>query len=252
MKKVGIIGCGWLGSRLAQFLSSEYQLYSTTRSSEKARQLNQLGYQTSLVDFSKSVANPWEVINRLDVLVVTLPFSKRKSIEELHHQFLELNTYISSFNKQLFFTSSTGIYPNQQGIYDETHTNDLNTQLEFVEQLFVSHFPQVNRLRLGGLMGDSRQLRNYLPLTNLKQTVNHVHYQDVCQIIRQMIQQKSTQALYNIVAPEHPTKQEIIDSQFNNSNKVPVRTETVQRIILSTKVREELKFTFQFPNPIFF
>lgn len=251
MKKIGIIGCGWLGIRLAKQLSAEHQIYCTTRSKEKAKKLQQLGFEPFLVDFTKPTSERWNILSELDVLIASIPFSRRKTNEELHQQFLELSAFISNFEKQIFFTSSTGIYPNKAGNYDETHFKNLNPQLNFVEQLFVQKFPQVNRLRLGGLMGDNRQLKNYLPLKNMEQTVNHIHYEDICRVVRQMIKQNSTKKLYNVVAPMHPTKQEIIHYQLEKKSEY-VKPTTPQRIILSERITKELNFTFQFPNPILF
>lgn len=251
MKKVGIIGCGWLGIRLAKHLSTEHQIYCTTRSIEKLEKFQQLGFKPFLVDFSKTISEKWNILGELDVLVVTIPFSRRNTNEELHQQFLELAKFTSAFDKQMFFTSATGIYPNKAGNYVETHSKNLNPQLDFIEQLFVQEFPQVNRLRLGGLMGDNRQLKNYLPLKNIEQAVNHIHYQDICRVIRLMIKQNSTKKLYNVVAPIHPTKQEVVNSQWNEKAS-NLNSDKMQRIISSEKLIKEQNFNFQFPNPVLF
>ncbi len=51
MKKLGIIGCGWLGNHLAERLSNQYEIYATTTTASKIAALEAKGYTATLVSF---------------------------------------------------------------------------------------------------------------------------------------------------------------------------------------------------------
>ena len=51
MQNLGIIGFGWLGSRIAKRLSNRYKIFATTTTPAKAQDLNAKGYHPTLVSF---------------------------------------------------------------------------------------------------------------------------------------------------------------------------------------------------------
>ena len=66
-------------------------------------------------------------------------------------------------------------------------------------------------------MGDDRFLSKYIDLNsqNLSQMVNHIHYLDICQVIEKLINSNKNSSIYNVVTPEHPTKEEVLEYQLN-------------------------------------
>ena len=120
----------------------------------------------------------------------------------------------------------------------------------YVENMIKKSFPQANILRLGGLMGDNRQLKNY-KISNPEQAVNHIHYYDVCRIIETIINNHISSETFNVVAPQHPTKAEVIGIQNKQVNKHISET-TQQRIISSEKSEKLLNFVYEKPDPRLF
>ena len=247
MKKIGIIGCGWLGSKLCAHFSRDYQIYATTGHNETAQKLAEKGYHASTIFLSSESLNiekSWEVVSSLDVLMVLIPFSLQKmSTYALEVKVRNLLLLIGDYRGQIFFSSSTGVYPKEKKIFFE---KDLASSDNPVEQLIKDRYPTVNILRLGGLMGDNRLLRKY-KVSNVEAPVNHVHYQDVCKVIIQMIELGILGKLYNVVAPLHPSKKQVIESQ--KTNKLTAIDEPNGRIISSRKLIEELPYDFEFPDP---
>lgn len=250
MKNIGIIGCGWLGFHLATHLSEANTIITTTRSEVKKAQLTPLGYKVTVIDFSNSAPSTWDCLDKLDVIIITVPFSKRNDITTLLHRFSHISQFIKGYNKQLFMMSSTGIYPETALEVNETTYTDnlLEPHIIQIENFIKHRFPQVNILRLGGLMGKDRVFSNYNPQSTL-QVVNHIHYEDICLIIEQMILQHCTARLYNVVAPLHPTKQEVLLYQKG----IPVSEETIEqpfgKLVLSTLLQHELNYKFVHPDP---
>lgn len=256
MKKIGIIGCGWLGLRMAAYLQPTYEIYATTRTPDKVTALNDLGYNAQRVDFgddSNSIVATWSVLNKLDAIVVTVPFSKRIEIDVLQRCFEGIGRFIKGYTKQLFLMSSVGIYPDVAMQIGESTFEDglLNPNLLCVEQLMRRNFPQVNILRLGGLMGDNRIFSNYkIPSATLNRSVNHVHFQDVSRAVEKLIQKKIHSTTYNIVAPLHPTKQEVINHQKETEQSWSPPEKS--REITSQRSERELGFSYEYPDPRLF
>ena len=101
-------------------------------------------------------------------------------------------------------------------------------------------------------MGDDRFLSKYVDLNsqNLSQMVNHIHYKDVCQVIEKMIRRNKNSSIYNVVAPEHPTKEEVLEYQLNK--KIISSTNREGKIISSQKIQDEFNYEFIYPNPVYF
>lgn len=244
---IGIIGCGWLGKRLLNHLSAEHRVYVTLRNKKKLLQNNY--FICTEVDFDDSPPKKWNFLSELDCIIITIPFGRHLSLENIKNRLKNISIFIKNFDKQLFFTSSVGIYPSINTIIDEYFPEiDLQPELYLVENHFRNTFPQVNILRLGGLMGDNRYLSKYA-IPEPHQMVNHIHYEDVCLCAEKMITLKVQAKTYNLVAPQHPTKQAVI----NHQKGVDTMLESgYGKIISSEKIINELDYNFLHPNPIFF
>ncbi|OBS14310.1 hypothetical protein ATE49_02915 [Elizabethkingia miricola] len=248
MKKLAIIGYGWLGKRLADYFSDNYTIYTVNR-----RDNSESNYIHFTIDFdSNEEYQTNSDINNSDVIIISLPFSQRTELEILIRRFNNIEKYIGMYKGSVFLTSSTGIYPQEQKLIDETTYPDseLSSNMIYVENMIKKSFPQVNILRLGGLMGDNRQLKNY-KISNPEQAVNHIHYYDVCRIIETIINNHISSETFNIVAPQHPTKAEVISIQNKQVNKHISET-TQQRIISSEKSEKLLNFIYEKPDPRLF
>lgn len=244
MKKVGIIGCGWLGYRIAEYISGQYEVYTTTSTQDKMGKLTSRGFKPTLVNFSdneilKDLAQ-WEALSTLDIIIITVPFSEKGSLSNRAHN---LFSFLGDFKGQVFFMSSTGVYPNIDKVFLE---EDLSSDAVWGERIIKEKYPQVNILRLAGLMGDERLLRNY-KVANLDFAVNHIHYIDICLVVEKMMEKQLNSKLYNVVAPLHPTKAEVINAQ-NNIEYVE-KCEVKGKIISSSTLSADLDFVFKFPDP---
>lgn len=250
MKKVGIIGCGWLGNHLAERLSKTYEIFATTTTETKLDVLKAKGYHADLVKFPDEInadMKPWKIASKLDAIIVAVPFSGlRGSRIPMTGKRENLLRFIGDFNRQIFYTSSTGVYPDIEKEFSE---DDLPAAEVESENFMLEKFPQTNILRLGGLMGGERLLKNY-NISHPDQLVNHIHYADICSVVEKMLDQKSQAKVYNIVAPIHPNKEEVINAQKDLAYEGERRT--AGRIISPAKLMEELNFEFQYPDPRYF
>ncbi|MDQ1857177.1 NAD-binding protein [Chryseobacterium sp. WLY505] len=248
MKKIGIIGYGWLGERLAAFLSEKYTLSATTTTENKVNQLSAKGIHAVIASFPDyQLAEPlsqWEEINNMDALIITIPVSEKSCcVSSLYNRIQNLSAFIGDFKGQMFLMSSTGVYPDIAKEFTEEDVPLVNVS---GERMLRNKFPQLNILRLGGLMGDNRLLKNY-NVSNLDHAVNHIHYADISGIISEMIEQKSESKLYNVTAPIHPAKSQVINAQKNIEDDEVF--EVKGKKVLSSKLVSELDYVFQYPDP---
>ncbi|REC40828.1 NAD(P)-binding domain-containing protein [Chryseobacterium sp. 5_R23647] len=250
MKKIGIIGCGWLGNHIAERLSNQYQIFATTTTESKIEHLQSKGYHTTLVSFPNEL-NPemkeWDAVKKLDAIIISVPFSGIRGAQiPMNDKRENLLNFLGNFKGQLFLTSSTGVYPETEKDFTE---DDKPAQEVESESFILDKFPQTNILRLAGLMGDQRLLKNY-NISNLDLLVNHIHYADICSVVEKMLDNHSESKVYNVVAPIHPNKEEVINAQKDLPYE-GTRT-TVGRTISPNKLIEELDFEFQYPDPRYF
>ncbi|WBV61178.1 hypothetical protein PFY12_03430 [Chryseobacterium camelliae] len=250
MKKLGIIGCGWLGNHIAERLSDRYEIFVTTTSESKIEAFTSKGYFPTLVSFpdeASETLKEWEIAHELDAIIISIPFSgirgKQVSMKTRQGNVLK---FLGDYKGQLFLTSSTGVYPEFEKEYKEEDQPVENVESE---NFIKDRFPKANVLRLAGLMGDQRLLKNY-NISNLDQPVNHIHYADICSVIEKMLDQQSQGKVYNLVAPVHPNKEEVINAQKD----LPYSGERTEkgRLISSAKLISELDFEFQYPDPRYF
>ncbi|WP_330746172.1 hypothetical protein [Chryseobacterium sp. CP-77] len=248
MKKIGIIGYGWLGERLASSLSGKYNLSATTTTENKAEDLNNRGITAVIASFPDyQLTEPlsqWQEIKNMDVLIITIPVSEKSCcVSSLYNRIQNLSAFIGDFKGQMFLMSSTGVYPDVSKDFTE---EDIPFVSVSGERMLRNKYPQLNILRLGGLMGDNRLLKNY-NVSNLDHAVNHIHYADISGIISEMIEQKTESKLYNVTAPIHPAKSQVINAQKNllDAEEFEVKGKKV----LSSKLVSELNYVFQHPDP---
>lgn len=250
MKKLGIIGCGWLGNHIAERLSKQYEIFVTTTKESKVEDLKSKGYHTTLISFPNeldSEMKEWEIAKELDAIIISVPFSGLRGAKiPMNDKRQNLLNFLGDFNGLLFLTSSTGVYPESEKEFTE---DDLPAKDVESESFILNKFPQANILRLAGLMGGDRLLKNY-NISNLDQLVNHIHYADICSVIEKMLENKSESKVYNVVAPVHPNKEEVINAQkdLSYSGKRTNRGRTIS----PKKLIEELDFNFQYPDPRYF
>jgi len=248
MKKIGIIGCGWLGERIASSLSGKYDIAATTTTENKVKDLNSKGMHAVLASFPDyQLAEPyneWSEIKNADVLIITIPVNEKSCcVSPLYNRIQNLSSFIGDFKGQMFLMSSTGVYPDLPKEFTE---KDIPLEKVSGERMLRNRYPQLNILRLGGLMGDSRLLKNY-NVGNLDHAVNHIHYADISGIISEMIEKKAEAKLYNVTAPIHPAKSHVINAQKN----IPEERvfEVKGKKVLSSKLVSELDYVFQYPDP---
>lgn len=169
--RVAIIGCGYVGSALAQMWHSQgVRVTVTTTSPNKQEQLKAIATEVVVLQGDDLTALQ-QVVGQQDVVVLCVG-AKQRTPEAYRQAYLttaqNLVTAIGETSrvKQLIYTSSYGILGNQQGkIIDETviphPVNEYGEILAQTEQVLLS-VPESGYktciLRLSGIYGEGREL----------------------------------------------------------------------------------------------
>ena len=238
--RVAIIGCGWVGERLAKYLTAKnYHVIATTTSPEKILPLQQVATEVQLLDFNSTI--DFGFLSAVDVAIFSMPISRHG----WHQGFEKLD---NQFPKTILF-SSTGVYPQENKVFTEKDTDNLRADILASENLVRQKFPQTNILRFGGLMGDERALKNMFKNRtpeNPGKPTNYIHYEDILPIVDLFLHSEIKAETYNIVAPEHPSIAEVLNIESENNG------DHQQRIISSEKLIQDFNYTFIHPNPKYF
>lgn len=242
--RIAIIGCGWLGQRLAKYLTDRsHHVIVTTTSPEKIEKLNKIAAEVHLLDFTKHFDETF--LDSVEIAIFSMPVSRNSWFEG----FLKLN---ASFSRTIFF-SSTGIYPPQDEVYTERNTENLREDIVAAENLVKTKYLETIILRLGGLMGDDRSLHHFYAdrqPPDPEKKVNYIHFEDISAMVEILLTAENKNQVYNFVAPEHPTIAEVLDIK-KQQNKKPLN-ENSGRIISSELFIKEFNYKFIHPNPQYF
>ncbi len=266
MKRICIIGLGWLGESLAHFYSSKgYEITGTVSSEEKAKSLSQ--DQLKVIPFALAT-DPHDLIQQIDIssfdfLVLTLPPSALKTNFAKH--FIGLVQVIRAAHPDLplLYTSSTSVYGNQSGKLNEERvllpqSNNAH-ELVKIERFMLEQLDNCYTLRLGGLVGGRRHPVHFLKgrsaLSNPQAKVNLVHREDVVQAIAMIEEKKPPFGAYNLVCPKHPTRADFYITVAENLHlslpKFEANNQTSGKEVVPSKIIE-CGFTFKYHSPFDF
>ncbi|KQX11542.1 SDR family oxidoreductase [Flavobacterium sp. Root420] len=266
MKKISVLGCGWLGLPLAKKLIEKgNSVKGSTTSENKLSILKDAGINPFLVALeSESVS---ETINDFlaesEILIIDIPPKLRANTDSSRKLFVEkIETLIpfieKSTIKKVLFVSSTSVYGDQNDLITE-ETNP-NPETESGKQLLLAEaILQKNQnfettiLRFGGLIGEDRHPVKFLAgkenLENPDAPVNLIHQKDCIGIIEEIIFQSKWNEVFNAVAPFHPSREDYYTQKAKEQNlilpKFSTEKSNIKKIISSEKVQDILNYEFK-------
>ncbi|MDF2158761.1 epimerase [Algoriphagus sp. CAU 1675] len=270
MKKVSIIGLGWIGLPLARILKAKgISCMGSTTSPNKATELQQQG-----IDAFPFELNPYpkgQGFHQLfdaETIVVNIPPRSRTQSPDFYLEQLKFlkGLIINSEIQHVLFVSSTGIYPTipREKKYSEeevlTLDNSGNPNLLRAEQLLeMDRTYDYSIIRFGGLMGEDRIPLKYFSgkedvAGNTR--VNFIHQLDAALMMEWIIEKSLWNETFNGVAPLHPKRKEIY-KRIHQDFGIPLpksfqkETEENNRLISSEKILQT-GFAFQYPDPLEF
>lgn len=214
MKTIGILGCGWLGLHLSQYLlNKNYRIKGSTTSSTKLQELKEKGIEPYLVDLQNPDAEQIDAfLQTIDVLVITIPPIRGEESSLYKQSFEHLLPSLAQNNiKKIIMMSSVSVYQPSEDSITETSTkysNDSTSrQILDAENVLLSQEGLTSCImRLGGLFGPDRKPVRYIVnrgiLDNPALPINMIHIKDIVQFTEAILTHEfSSNEIYNLVSP---------------------------------------------------
>lgn len=267
MRSVSIVGLGWLGLPLARHLKNlGWEVKGSKRTHEGAEQMRLVRLEAYPLELTPEInADPDDLTALLDVdaLIINIPPSQYFFDPQHYVQGVKnlVNEALLQGVTHLIFISSTSVFPEYSGNFDETNipqpqSDSAKALVEIEKWLFQLENIDCDIIRFGGLIGDNRHPVYSLAGKEVKagnSPVNLVHFDDCARAIQLLLETPSYQRLYHLVAPNYPNKAEYYSTM---AEKLGVEAphficsaQDPKRIILANKICQELAFVYQYPDP---
>ncbi|TCW00186.1 SDR family oxidoreductase [Biostraticola tofi] len=270
MKKVAIIGLGWLGMPLALALQGRgYQVAGSKTTPDGVDAARMCGVECYPLQVNPQLdADPEDLqaLFQVDALVITLPASRTVDGAENYCLAVQqvVDTALAFSVPRIIFTSSVSVYGDTAGQVREGSpcrpvTPAGQSLLRLEEWLHQLPNTSVDILRLAGLVGPDRHPGRFLAgrtgLTGGAQGVNLVHLDDVTDAIMLLLKLPRGGHRYNLCAPEHPAKRDFYPEKARQMGLTPPaylaedQTAAGGKIVDGSRICHELGFEYRYPDP---
>lgn len=269
MKKVAIVGLGWLGMPLALSLMARGWHVTGSKTTEDGVEAARMcGIESYLLKLEPElVCDPddLDALMNVDALVITLPARRSGPGEEFYLQAMQeiVDSALAHRIPRIIFTSSTSVYGDAPGTVKETTPRQPVTAsgrvLKELED-WLHNLPgtQVDILRLAGLVGPARHPGRFFAgktAPDGQLGVNLVHLEDVIAAITLLLQAPKGGHIYNICAPAHPTRETFYPAMARKLGlEAPTFTDSLAekrgKVVDGSRICYELGFEYLYPDPM--
>jgi len=270
MKKVAIVGLGWLGMPLAMALTARGWQVTGSKTSpdgvDAARRCGIDAFQLVLTPEIECEADELATLMAVDALVVTLPASRTVQGGEEYMQAVQnvVDTALAHKVPRIIFTSSSSVYGIGSGVMKESSALQPEsvagkTLVELENWLHDLPGTSVDIVRLAGLVGPNRHPGRFLAgktgLDNGGHAVNLVHLDDVVDAIVLLLQTPKGGRVYNLCASKHPARDDFYPFVSKQLGLVPPtfvaeRERSAGKVVDGSKICNELGFEYSYDDPM--
>ena len=266
--RISILGCGWLGFPLAVYLIKRgYSIKGATTHPEKMKVLRERSIEPYLIRLDPEINKDYHLsFFDSDALVVNIP-PGRKRTDVVDFHIIQMRSLIHALQntavRHVLFVSSTSVYADlNREVREEEAGNPVRESGEAllkVESLFTTNTDfTATIVRFAGLFGYDRNPGRFLSGKTLNHNgeapVNLIHQDDGVSILSAIIDQERWGRIYNACADAHPSKKEFYAAAAQKLSIPPPvfagKEKGGYKIINSDKLKEELDYTFKYPDPL--
>lgn len=224
MRRISIVGCGWLGLPLAKrFIEEGHVVKGSTTRMERISDLESAGIQAFQL---KAEDGKWQGEHlfdflQCDVLIIAIPPGTKRNPDSLHAEevraLLDTISTLKITIEKIIYISSTSVYKNVNRVVFETDVleeADAENKILFRAEKYIQACGIKEKLilRLGGLTGYERMLARFFAgkseLAGGNETVNLIHLDDVVSAILFLLKKEIKSTVLNVCSPLHPTRKD--------------------------------------------
>lgn len=268
-KSVAVIACGWFGFALAKHLVAVgYRVTGCKRSEADLPELTQAGIEAypleldgGTIDVTSALsASTLTGLLQTDYLVVNIPPRLKRGNTAYLNELAQLIALTQGWQYQrVIFVSTTGVYPSRDACMQENNAEAGSTTAQTLldaEALFHA-LPNSCVVRFAGLVGPKRHPGRFfagkIQVAGANVAVNLVHLTDCVNGVATILAAEQAASVYNLCAPEHPTKADFYVAAAIDLGLVPPSfTDEMlpSKVIDGSLISRELGFQYQFSNPL--
>lgn len=269
MKKVAIVGLGWLGMPLALSLTARgWQVTGSKTTKDGVEAARMCGIESYVLKLEPELfcePDDLDALMNVDALVITLPARRSGPGEAFYLQAMQeiVDSALAYHIPRIIFTSSTSVYGDTSGTVKENSPRNPSTAsgrvLKELED-WLHNLPgtSVDILRLAGLVGPARHPGRFFAgktAPDGQQGVNLVHLEDVISAITLLLQAPKGGHIYNLCAPEHPARAQFYPAMARKLGlPEPQFLDSAPgekgKVVDGNRICHELGFEYEYPNPM--
>lgn len=268
---ISIMGCGWLGLPLAERLvRSGKTVNGSTTTPQKIELLQKKGINPFLINLAAEELKEDTLSDFLQapILILNIPPHLRSDGGDsfLKQMRLLRKALINSPVTRLIFVSSTSVYLELNRMVTEediafTLDQEPDKPLLQAEQLFAEREEWLTTIvRFGGLVGEERRPGRFMAgqkdLPNGDAPVNLIHQDDCMAILARLLEHEKWGEVYNACADAHPLRKDFYPAAARALGLEPPEFKDMQetrfKIVISQKLKDDLSYEFQHPDPMRF
>lgn len=234
--KVAIVGCGYVGTKVAQKLHSKsnYTVTATTTTPQRVSELEGVAHRVATLEGSDRNALA-AVLQQQDAVMLCVGARNPHSYKEIYLD--TAKTLVSVIKeiptvKQIIYTGTYSVYGDRQGklVNEDSPVSPANSQGEILAEtervLLAASSPnlQVCIMRLGGIYGPGRELvkifKGWAGTTRPgagEDATNWVHADDIVGGLIFALENR-LQGIYNLVGDVSLSSRELLDRIFESHN----------------------------------
>lgn len=264
LKKIGILGCGWLGLPLAKsFVDINLVVNGSTTSKDKFSILKESLVEPFLINLSNVQEDICESFFKVDLLVICVAPGKNSNEDSYHLNLSKIIPFVSQSTLVIFISSTSVYHANNKEVREEdviSWPQSASPKIGKAEDLIKRSFNNYLILRCGGLTGYDRMLAKYFAgKTNLLEgncPINLIHRDDVIAIIHFLVGNNIKNEVINICAPGHPIKCDYYTSLCKRFGmNIPTflpDDNSPYKVVSVNKLVEKYGYNFIFKDPYMF
>jgi len=206
-----ILGCGYVGTKLAQAcLSQDIQIKTTARNQEHVSKLQLLGIDAVLNETPHQLDASW--LAKCDALLDSIPLSYDDQRIPFETQQEWVEPLLTKLPKLQWagYLSATSVYADSEGAWiDESSAHYSNHprghQRLCAEQVWLKHFKASEVFRLSGIYGPERNIINKLKAGDYKTVQwspehfsNRIHVDDIVAALLAALRKPKAQRIVNL------------------------------------------------------
>ncbi len=271
MNSISILGCGWLGLSLGEYLvRNNYQVKGSTTRPEKLAQISALGMEAFQLSVGEKVEGERVAeFFQSDILILNIPPGRRQpDVEDRYPRQVRLIAAAAERSgiKHCIFVSSTGVYPAEGQVQIATNPTAPSTASGRALVACENYLQGLDSfsttiLRLAGLIGGERHPGRWFAgkkdLRGGQVPVNLVHRDDCIQAIEAIMVQEKWGQVYHLCADEHPLKAKYYPAMAERLGLTPPtyleeEEGPAYKVIDNSQIVTALGLNLHYPDPLMF